>query len=99
MIGVKSYTIRKAVERRPSPFQDSFCEFRQVAPAYQVRDTRVIHVAISSVWSETGKEAEVKIYRTPVARLYFGFQQAVGVLVRIFHLDLAPVEIIVSLLI
>ena len=31
--------------------------------------------------------------------LYFGFQQAVGVLVRIFHLDLASVEIIVSLLI
>lgn len=87
------------MNRCPSPFRNSFCGFRQVTPAYQVRDTRVIHVAISSVWSETGKEAEVKIYRTPVARLYFGFQQAVGVLVRIFHLDLASVEIIVSLLI
>ena len=75
MIDIKSYTIRKAVNRCPSPFRVFVCGFRQVTPAYQVRDTRVIHVAISSRMVRNGQGKRSKIYRTPVARLYFGFSR------------------------
>lgn len=75
MIDIKKLYNKKGGEPLSIAFPEFICGFRQVTPAYQVRDTRVIHVAISSVWSETGKEAEVKIYRTPVARLYLVFSR------------------------